>query len=192
MRCATVLLFFLSQSAADFCTEENSISSRSSYFDVRENTQLKGYIVKRFDSPSLLSCGRLCMENSWCTSTNYKMSSEKDGKGTCELNKHDISLINENTNFHNQQGVTFSMLLKVISKMWFGIWTSLRHEKWYALFSCQTYSCYSVETGLCNSDVIREGRQRILWTEQARHLPIKENTNIHNRQGVTFSYCLIR
>lgn len=31
------------------------------------------------------------------------MSSKKDGKGTCELNKHDISLINENANFHDQQ-----------------------------------------------------------------------------------------
>ena len=77
-----------------------------------------GYVVKRFDSPSLLSCGRLCMENSWCTSTNYEMSSEKDGKGFCELNKHDISPIKENTNIHNRQGVTFSILLdKVINLM---------------------------------------------------------------------------
>ncbi|KAL9965913.1 hypothetical protein ACROYT_G029776 [Oculina patagonica] len=52
------------------------------------------------------------MRNEWCTSTNYKMSSKEDGKGTCELNKHDISLVNENTNFHDQRGVTFSMLLK--------------------------------------------------------------------------------
>ena len=42
------------------------------------------------------------------------MSSEKDGKGTCELSKHDISLINGDTNFHDQEGVTFSMLLKVM------------------------------------------------------------------------------
>ena len=43
------------------------------------------------------------------------MSYKKDGKGTCELNKHDISLISENANFHDQQGagVTFSMLLRV-------------------------------------------------------------------------------
>ncbi|KAL9965175.1 hypothetical protein ACROYT_G028938 [Oculina patagonica] len=52
------------------------------------------------------------MRNEWCTSTNYKMSSKKDGKGTCELNKKDISLVNGNTNFHEQQGVTFSMFLK--------------------------------------------------------------------------------
>ena len=54
-----------------------------------------------------------CMRNEWCTSTNYKMSSKKDSEGTCELNKHDVSLINENTNFLDQQDVTFSMLLKV-------------------------------------------------------------------------------
>ena len=41
------------------------------------------------------------------------MSSKKDGKGTCELNKHDISLIDENAEFVDQEGVTFSMLLKV-------------------------------------------------------------------------------
>ena len=35
------------------------------------------------------------MRNAWCTSTNYKMSSKKDGKGTCELNKHDVALIND-------------------------------------------------------------------------------------------------
>jgi len=41
------------------------------------------------------------------------MSSKKDGKGACELNKHDISLINENSEFVVQKGVTFSMLVKV-------------------------------------------------------------------------------
>ena len=128
-----------------------AISSRSSYFTTRENKQLIGYVVRRFNSPSLLSCGQQCMRNAWCTSTNYKMSSKKDGQGTCELNKHDISLINENTNFHNQQRVTFSMLLKVISKMWFGIWTSLPWKMVRFIFF-QTYSCYSVETALCNSE----------------------------------------
>jgi len=108
-----VLMFFLLQSTAVFSTEENSIS-RSSYFEIRENKQLKGYVVKRFDSPSLISCSQQCMRNAWCTSTNYKMSSKKNGKGTCELNKHDISLINENINFHDEQGVTYSMMLKVI------------------------------------------------------------------------------
>ena len=93
--------------------------SRSSYFTARENKQLKGYVVKRFDSPSLLLCGQQCMRNAWCSSTNYKMSSKKDGKGTCELNKHDISLIDENLNLQDHKGVTFSMLLKVNFKCHF-------------------------------------------------------------------------
>ena len=109
-----VLLFFLFQTTFVFSAEEGATFSRSSYFATHENKQLKGYVVKRFGSPSLLSCGQQCMKYAWCTSTNYKMSSMKDGKGTCELNKHDISLINEKANFHDQQGVTFSMLLKVI------------------------------------------------------------------------------
>ena len=41
------------------------------------------------------------------------MSSKNGDKGTCELNKHDISLINEDREFHEQEGITFSMLLKV-------------------------------------------------------------------------------
>ena len=41
------------------------------------------------------------------------MSSKKDGKGTCELNKHDIPLIDENEEFVDEEGVTFSVLLKV-------------------------------------------------------------------------------
>ena len=41
------------------------------------------------------------------------MSSKKDGKGTCELNKYDISLIAENAELTDEQGVTFSMPLKV-------------------------------------------------------------------------------
>ena len=110
-----MLKLFLFQGIAVFFEEVNADPTffRSSYFTTRENKQLKGYVVKRFDSPSLLSCGQQCMGNDWCTSTNYKMSSRKDGKGTCELNKHNISL-NEDTNFRDQQGVTFSMLLKVI------------------------------------------------------------------------------
>ena len=51
----------------------------------------------------------------------YKLQDviQEDGKGTGELNKRDISLINENINFHDQQGVTFSMLVKVINIRWF-------------------------------------------------------------------------
>ncbi len=117
MRCKNVLLCFLFLTGTVFAAEETPTFSRSSYFRTLGNKQLKGYVVKRLDSPSLLSCGQQCMRYEWCTSTNYKMSSKKDGKGTCELNKHDISLINENINFHDQQGVIFSMLLKV-TEVW--------------------------------------------------------------------------
>ena len=111
------LTFLLSQITFVFSARETATFSRSSFFITRENNQLKGYVVKRFDSPSFLSCGQQCMRNAWCTSTNYKMSFKKDGKGTCELNKHDISLINENISFHEEQGVIFSTLLvKVMYK----------------------------------------------------------------------------
>ena len=40
------------------------------------------------------------MRNACCTSTNYKMSSKREGKGTCELN-------DENIEFLDLQGVTF-------------------------------------------------------------------------------------
>ena len=107
-------MIFLLQISFGFSAGETATFSRSSCFTTRENKQLKGYVVKRFNSPSLLSCSQQCMRYAWCTSTNYKMSSKKDGKGTCELNKHDISLINDDINFHDQQGVTFSTLLKVM------------------------------------------------------------------------------
>ena len=113
MGCKNVFFLVLVQTIAIFLTEVNADStfSRSSYFTTRENKQLKGYVVKRFDSPSLLSCGQQCTRNAWCTSTNYKMSSKKDGKGTCELNKHDISLINENIFLYDEIGVTFALPL---------------------------------------------------------------------------------
>ena len=115
MKGKSAMKLFLFQAITVFFNEviAESTFSNSSYFTTRENKQLKGYVVKRFDSPSLLSCGQQCMRNAWCTSKNYKMSSKKDGKGTCELNKRDISLIDENAEFVDQQGVTFSMLLKV-------------------------------------------------------------------------------
>ena len=43
------------------------------------------------------------------------MSSKKDGKGTCGLNTHDIFLVDENAEFHDQQEICFSMMLKVTS-----------------------------------------------------------------------------
>ncbi|KAL9962312.1 hypothetical protein ACROYT_G031400 [Oculina patagonica] len=108
-----VLLIFLFQgivNIAVFAGKEDSAISRSEFVTTRENKRLKGHVVKRFESHSLLSCSHSCLRNSWCTSTNFKLPSKKNGKGTCELNKH--GTIDANTEFHDQQGVTFSLLLK--------------------------------------------------------------------------------
>ena len=90
--------------------EEDS-TPRSALFTTQQNKRLEGHVVKRFESPSILSCSHSCLKNAWCTSTNFKVSSKKNGKGSCELNKH--GAIERNTKFHIEQGVTFSMLLKV-------------------------------------------------------------------------------
>ena len=115
MEAKNVLLFFLflgTISSRVFAADEDS-TSRSGYFITRENKRLIGYVVKRFESASFMSCSQSCVRNAWCDSTNFKVSSEKDGKGTCELNKHSSSLIDENTELYEQQGATFSLLLKV-------------------------------------------------------------------------------
>ncbi len=120
------LLFILFQGMINtnvFAFEGNSTSFRSAFFVTKENKRLKGHVVKRFESPSLLSCSYECMGNKWCTSTNFKLSSKNDGRGTCELNNHDISLINDKTVFHEQEGVTFSMYFKVNISL-----TTLLHE----------------------------------------------------------------
>ncbi|KAL9965921.1 hypothetical protein ACROYT_G029788 [Oculina patagonica] len=80
------------------------------------------------------------------------MSFKKDGKGTCELNKHDIFLINENTNFHDQQGVTFSMFLKgcVISGCLNGGSCLLNKEK--QTFSCSCQPPWTGETCKVKND----------------------------------------
>ena len=95
-----------------FAAGEDS-TSRSGYFIIRENKRLTGHVVKWFESPSLISCSQSCLRNAWCSSINFKVSSKEDGKGTCELNKHASSLINENTKLNEQQGFIFSMFLKV-------------------------------------------------------------------------------
>lgn len=96
-----------------FADEGSSTSSRSVFFVTKENIRLKGHTVKRFESPTLLTCSHLCLRNEWCTSTNFKLSSKNSDEGTCELNKHDISLINQNAVFQEQEDVTFSMSFKV-------------------------------------------------------------------------------
>ena len=112
MNANRALVFILFQGMVNitvFALEE-SASSRSAFFTVWANKQLKGHVVKRFESPSLMSCSNSCLKKYWCTSTNFKLLSDT---GTCELNKH--GAIDANTEFVEQQGVTFSMMLKVIS-----------------------------------------------------------------------------
>ena len=100
----------LFNTTAVFAAEENS---RSGYVVTRVNKRLPGHVLKRFGSPSLMSCSQSCLRNSWCTSTNFKESFKPGDKGTCELNKHDSAPIKEDTELVDQQGVTFSMFRKV-------------------------------------------------------------------------------
>lgn len=93
--------------------EETSVTSRSAFFVSRKNTRLKGHVVKWFYSPSLISCSQLCARKSWCTSTNFKEASKKHGKGTCQLNRHESSVMDEEGKLESLQGVTFSLHLKV-------------------------------------------------------------------------------
>ena len=111
-----LLLFVLFRALkrTDLYDDQNHhTSSRSGLFATNENKQLYGHVVKSFESPSLLSCSFSCVRTAWCTSTNFKLSSKNNGKGTCELNKHDDSMIKENANFHEKEGVTFAILSKV-------------------------------------------------------------------------------
>ena len=151
MEAKHALLFFLFQgtiSSTVFAVDEDS-TSRSGYFITRENKQLTGHVVKRFESLSFMSCSQSCLRNAWCSSTNFQVSSKKNDKGTCELNKHDSSLINENTKLNEQEGVTFSMLLKVI------------YLKLYMLFFTKPGSFISFICKLCNeNDGVLVGTER--------------------------------
>ena len=113
MEIKEVVFFILSMMDFPAFAAKDEPSSRTAFITTRENKRLLGYVVKQFESQSLISCSQLCLRNGWCTSTNFIMSSKKDEKGTCELNKHDISLINEDNEFHEQEGFTFAILLKV-------------------------------------------------------------------------------
>lgn len=121
------ILFQLMINIVVFVVEGNSQSLRSAYFLTQENKRLPDHVVKRFKSSRLISCSQSCLQNAWCTSANFVMSS-KNGKGTCELNKHERSLVDANSNLHDQQGVIFTMILKVILKHNFSCfrWVEIR------------------------------------------------------------------
>ena len=84
----TILLLLLVQTPAVIFSEDNLIFSRSSHFKPWENKQLMGYVVKRFDSPSLLSCGQKCLRNAWCTSKNFKLTNKEASAVLCSVVKH--------------------------------------------------------------------------------------------------------
>ena len=86
--------------------------SHSAYFTTRENKRLLGHRIKQVDSVSLKSCSQFCLRHPWCTSTNFQISTKMNGKETCELNMHGV-IDENNDHFHDQEGVTFSLMLKV-------------------------------------------------------------------------------
>lgn len=83
------------------------------YTTSRQNKQLAGKVVKNIDTPGLMSCSQSCLKHSWCTSTNFKESFGKSSKGNCELNKHEISPIRDESKLKDERGTTFTMFLKV-------------------------------------------------------------------------------
>ena len=118
-----------------FASEEDSLS-RSAYFITRENKHLAGHVVQRLKSSNLMSCNHICITTSWCTSTNFKESTQcnEDDKGICELNIHEFVHFNENTKLIDQPGVTFSVFLKVskilitYSELWRQNWLGNNFE----------------------------------------------------------------
>ena len=118
MEAKNLLLFFLLQcviNVAIFDVGKDATFSRSAYFKTLKNKRLMGHVVKRFQSPSLMSCSHSCLRNTWCTSTNFKLFSENNNNGTCELNKYTISPLDvESTSLKDQHGVIFSMIFKVM------------------------------------------------------------------------------
>ncbi|XP_022808018.1 uncharacterized protein LOC111345032 [Stylophora pistillata] len=95
-----------------FASDKHSISSNSAFFKTRDNTRLKGHVVKKLPSSSLMSCSHWCLRDSWCTSVNFIKPSEENKKGVCELNKHGDIDESSNHDVDYQRGVTFSMLVK--------------------------------------------------------------------------------
>lgn len=108
---AFVVIFF--QGLINIVVLSSSRSPSSAYFLIRENKRLINYVVKRFTSPSLILCSQSCLRNVGCTYVNFEMIF-KDGKGCCELNRGEISAIDAENDLHDEQGIIFSMMLKVI------------------------------------------------------------------------------
>ena len=107
-----VVIYCIFRIAAVFTAEE---IFRSVYIVSWQNKRLSGKAVKNIDSPSLMSCSRLCLRYSWCTSTNFQEAFGKGSESNCELNKHDFNAINDETKLIDQPGTAFTSFLKVRS-----------------------------------------------------------------------------
>ena len=97
----------------------NEENSRSANFIIRQNKHLASKAVLKIHPSSLVSCNQACLRHSWCTSTNFKESFGEDSKGSCELNKHELSTIQHNAKLTDQPGNTFTMILEVGEKVSF-------------------------------------------------------------------------
>ena len=100
------LLIFCCISAKVIADEDQTFIA--AHFIRRENRRLAGRAVARIDSSSVMSCCQACLRHSWCTSSNFE-----EALRNCELNKHEVSLINYDDEVTEQKGTTFTMLLKV-------------------------------------------------------------------------------
>ena len=79
------LFFFFFEcviNVAIFDAGKDATFSRSDYFKTLENKRLLGHVVKRLQSPSLMSCSHSCLRNTLCTSTDFNLFSENNNKRT--------------------------------------------------------------------------------------------------------------
>ena len=101
------LCFFVTTIVAN---EENA---RSASFVIWQNKRLASEAVLKIHSSSLVSCNQACLRLSWCTSTNFKESFDENSKGSCELNKLELSTIQHDAKLTDQAGNTFTTILQV-------------------------------------------------------------------------------
>lgn len=81
---------------------------RCAYFKSSKNKYLAGQAVKKFDSPSLISCCQACLGHSWCTSANFKGSFGISSNGNCELIKQQFSPVTDKAKLTDRPGTTFT------------------------------------------------------------------------------------
>ena len=111
---AIILIAFQRETSGEVSpNQKSSVFSRSAYFMTMNNNRLHGYVVERFQSASLLLCNQKCLRREWCTSTNFKAPEQSGKTGTCGLNKHSYSSVFESASLRVEDGVTFSLLVKV-------------------------------------------------------------------------------